>query len=100
MGVPPLFDFDVFLTRSGYQSSNRGDIMQRIISIAALICTVWAGSSFAQVNSSIGGVVQDPSKALIPGVTITATTSGGDFGYLTNAKTGTRSFQGQLRLSF
>jgi hypothetical protein len=89
--------------------------MQRTISIAALVCIVWAGSAFAQVNSSIGGIVQDPSKALIPGVTITATntqtggagatisinsTSGGDFGYLTNAKTGTRSFQGQLRLTF
>ena len=47
--------------------------MQRIITIAALVCFVWAGSAFAQVNSSIGGIVQDPSKALIPGVTITAT---------------------------
>jgi hypothetical protein len=27
-------------------------------------------------------------------------TSGGEFGYLTNAKTGTRSFQAQLRLTF
>jgi hypothetical protein len=27
-------------------------------------------------------------------------TSGGDFGYLTNAKTGARSFQAQLRLNF
>jgi hypothetical protein len=50
-----------------------GDIMQRIISFAALVCVVWAGSAFGQVNSSVGGIVQDPSKALIPGVTITAT---------------------------
>jgi hypothetical protein len=46
--------------------------MQRIISIAALVCVVWAGSAFAQVNSSVGGIVQDSSQALIPGVTITA----------------------------
>jgi len=47
--------------------------MQRTIPIAALVCIVWAGSAFAQVNSSIGGNVHDPSKALIPGVTSTAT---------------------------
>ena len=50
-----------------------GDIMQRVSSIATFVCIIWAGSAFAQVNSSIGGIVQDPSKALIPGVTITAT---------------------------
>jgi hypothetical protein len=47
--------------------------MQRIISMAALVCIVWAGSALAQVNSSVGGIVQDSSNALIPGITITAT---------------------------
>ena len=47
--------------------------MQRIISIVALVFILSAGSAFAQVNSSIGGIVQDASEALIPGVTITAT---------------------------
>ena len=50
-----------------------GDIMQRIISMAALVCILSAGRALAQVNSSVGGLVHDPSKALIPGVTITAT---------------------------
>jgi hypothetical protein len=34
---------------------------------------LWATSSFAQTgNAQLGGIVQDPSKALIPGVSITA----------------------------
>jgi hypothetical protein len=41
----------------------------KVMVIAAL-----ASSAFAQTgNGSIGGTVQDPSKALIPGVTVTAT---------------------------
>jgi hypothetical protein len=68
--------------------------MQRIISIAVLVSILCGGSAFAQVNSSIGGM---PGA----GATISInSTSGGDFGYLTNAKTGTRTFQGQLRLTF
>jgi len=47
--------------------------MQRIISSVALICILGAGLVFAQVNTSIGGIVEDASQALIPGVTITAT---------------------------
>ena len=47
--------------------------MQRIIYSAALICILGAGLVFAQVNTSIGGIVEDASQALIPGVTITAT---------------------------
>jgi hypothetical protein len=46
--------------------------MQRLIPGAMLFCLVLSASAFAQVNSSIGGTVQDPSQALIPGVTITA----------------------------
>ena len=33
----------------------------------------WCWPCFAQVNTSIGGIVEDASDALIPGVTITAT---------------------------
>ena len=46
--------------------------MQRIISMAALVCIIWAGSASAQVNSSVGGIIQDSIQALIPGVTISA----------------------------
>jgi len=38
-----------------------------------VVCLFFAGSAFAQVNSSIGGTVQDASQALIPGVSVTAT---------------------------
>jgi hypothetical protein len=41
--------------------------------VAALLLCVFANGTFAQVNSSIGGTVQDTSQALIPGVSITAT---------------------------
>src|SRR5262245_18327091 len=47
--------------------------MQRVISISAVVCLILAGTAFAKVNSSIGGIVQDASQALIPGVKITAT---------------------------
>ena len=47
--------------------------MQRIVSVAVLVCIVSITSAFAQVNSSVGGIVQDSSEALIPGVTVTAT---------------------------
>src|SRR5204863_9591808 len=47
--------------------------MKRIPFAAALLVVLLAGSNlFGQtVNSQVGGVVQDPSKALVPGVTIT-----------------------------
>ena len=45
----------------------------RSIILAVLFCTAFVVVGFAQVNSSIGGTVEDPSKAMIPGVTITAT---------------------------
>ena len=47
--------------------------MRRFVVAAFLLCTGMAGTVFAQVNSAIGGTVEDPSGALIPGVTITAT---------------------------
>ena len=41
--------------------------------IAVLLLAVLAGNGFAQGgNAQLGGVVDDPSKALVPGVTITA----------------------------
>src|SRR5262245_50892620 len=47
--------------------------MQRLISAAVLLIFALSSSAFAQVNSAIGGTVQDSGKALIPGVEITAT---------------------------
>ena len=46
-------------------------------------------------------VMNHPNPLPGAGATLSInSTSGGDFGYLTNAKTGTRSFQAQLRLTF
>ena len=49
--------------------------MKRLLAIAAvLLCLVPMDNTFAQSgNASVGGFVQDPSQAFIPGVTITAT---------------------------
>src|SRR5262245_52315629 len=47
-------------------------MLQRLITATALICVVFAGTAVAQVNSSIGGTIQDTSQALIPGVSVTA----------------------------
>ena len=45
--------------------------MRRVLLIAGLLCFLLAsGTAFGQA-SQVGGIVQDPSKALIPGVTIT-----------------------------
>ena len=49
---------------------------RRLVWLGVFLCFVFSGEGFAQVNSSIGGTVEDPSKALIPGVTITATNTG------------------------
>jgi len=43
----------------------------RIMS-AGFLCLLLAASAAAQVNSAIAGSVEDPSKALIPGVSVTA----------------------------
>jgi hypothetical protein len=41
---------------------------------AALLCVVLSVGGFAQTtNATLGGTVSDPSRALIPGVTVTAT---------------------------
>src|SRR5215475_4255519 len=43
----------------------------------ALLCLFLSVNGFGQsINASVGGTVADPSKALIPGVTITATNTG------------------------
>jgi len=47
--------------------------MRRFIPAAVVLCLLITSGAFAQVNSSIGGIVQDASTALVPGVTITAT---------------------------
>jgi len=46
--------------------------VQRLVVAAALLCFVVSGSAFAQVNSAIGGTVQDATQAMVPGVAITA----------------------------
>ena len=54
-----------------------------------------------QVRLDAVNVLNHPNPLPAAGATISInSTSGGDFGYLTNAKTGTRSFQAQLRLTF
>src|SRR5713226_236847 len=51
-----------------------GRIMKRLIVIAALLLPVLFTNTFAQTtNATLGGTVSDSSKALIPGVTVTAT---------------------------
>jgi hypothetical protein len=59
--------------------------MQKFIPAAMLLCSLLTGSAFAQVNSSIGGIVQDQSSALVPGVTIVATNT--QTGVITNTLT-------------
>ena len=47
------------------------------ICVVALLCLFLSVNGFGQsINASVGGTVADPSKALIPGVTITATNTG------------------------
>jgi len=50
--------------------------MKKLVVASALAVYLLAGSVFAQVNSSIGGTVEDSSRALLPGVQITATNTG------------------------
>jgi len=58
-------------------------------------------SKSLQIRLDAANVLNHPNPLPAAGATISInSTSGGDFGYLTNAKTGTRSFQGQLRLTF
>src|SRR5947209_7158435 len=48
-----------------------------LLSAVALLCLVLCTHSFSQTsNATLGGTVSDPTGALIPGVTITATNIG------------------------
>jgi hypothetical protein len=45
-----------------------------VVSLAVIVCLVSAGNAFAQgSNASVSGFVQDPTRALIPGATVSAT---------------------------
>jgi hypothetical protein len=58
-------------------------------------------SKSLQFRMDAVNVMNHPNPLPAAGATLSInSTSGGDFGYLTNAKTGTRSFQAQLRLTF
>src|SRR6266853_4535009 len=51
-----------------------GGSMKRLFVVAALLLPVLFANTFAQTtNANLGGTVSDSSKALIPGVTVTAT---------------------------
>src|SRR5438093_5669486 len=48
--------------------------MKSLLAAVALMCLVLSNNTFAQSgNASVGGFVQDATKAYIPGVTVTAT---------------------------
>ena len=48
--------------------------MKRLFLAAVLLCLFPSTQTFAQTsNATVGGIVSDPTNALIPGVTITAT---------------------------
>src|SRR5262245_26502393 len=53
----------------------RGSVMRRLGAAASLLmCLLRATNTCGQTrNASVGGFVQDPTQAFIPGVTITAT---------------------------
>src|SRR5688572_29519194 len=57
-----------------------GDEMRRHVTATALFCFsffVFAGNAFAQTgNGQVGGIVQDTSRALVPGVAVTLTNTG------------------------
>src|SRR5438477_1611408 len=60
--------------------------MRKVLATLGLVGVILsaAGNTFAQTgNGQVGGVVQDPTKALIPGVSVT----------LTNAETGVMTSQ-------
>src|SRR5262245_38602721 len=69
-----------------------GSMRQRLIG-TVLLCIALGIEGHAQVNSSIGGTVEDTSKALIPGVTVTATnTQTGVTNTAVTNETGTYNF--------
>src|SRR5262245_40051117 len=61
------------LLRRGKILSRGRKMKFRLALILILGIAVFAGSAFGQAIGSITGVVQDPSTARIPGVTVTAT---------------------------
>src|SRR5262245_22138775 len=54
-------------------NSKNPSIRRFTVGLAVLLCLFISNFAFAQGNGSLGGVVTDPSGALVPGVTITAT---------------------------
>src|SRR3977135_3016634 len=52
--------------------------MKRLLTAAVLLlCLVFLTTTFAQTtNATLGGTVSDATRALIPGVTVTATNTG------------------------
>jgi len=68
--------------------------MKRLFLIAALLLPVLITSAFGQTtNANLGGTVSDPSKALIPGVTVTATnTATGIVSTMVTNETGAYNF--------
>jgi hypothetical protein len=62
----------------GLEPQGWGNMTKKLVCAAvALLCLVLSVNGFGQsINASVGGTVADPSKALIPGVTITATNTG------------------------
>src|SRR5215831_1711055 len=60
--------------------------MWRFFAAAAVLCLAFSNDVFAQTgNASVGGFVQDPTQAFIPGVTVTATNT--QTGVVTSAVT-------------
>src|SRR5881392_323476 len=61
-------------------------MMKRLLAGAFLLALVVCNNTFAQTgNASVGGFVQDPTQAFIPGVTVTATNT--QTGVVTSAVT-------------
>src|SRR5947208_12461363 len=51
-----------------------GGDMKRLIGVATLLLLMFVSNGIAQTtNATLGGTVSDASRALIPGVTVTAT---------------------------
>src|SRR5213594_4071002 len=60
-------------------SFQKGETVRKIFffATAMLLCAALSGTAFGQsVYSTISGTIEDSSKALIPGVTVTATNTG------------------------
>src|SRR5436190_16016260 len=66
---------EVCLEFSACHVCRKGILMKSFfirVTTAAFLSLVLAAGAAAQVNSAIGGTVEDASKALIPGVSVTA----------------------------